>query len=1087
MAKDRDTFYDPESYHTQREYFPNESKRDYIENGRRNRGDLLRDINASLDGLDNYQRKLTRIQQDYNRTLNDQTDMMARLSNARSIEEEKAIKEQIKRANSYSSEYLKIMKNSYSRQYYELNREDRKQSKETIKNATKNAKQLTNLVKRFDRELGKSLSDNLSLTLDRRVEDFTKSMSDVYTRFNINRLVTNGVSSSSQGTNYRDTVGVQNSLTRAETRQISQTIRDYIGTETNNNLSSRSILTQAEKAAQFTGSRDPQQIAETAIILAQRSTLGWSTDIGEFVNTARSLDGNVNDYIEQLTNYQVSVSENTRLQFNKENLSTNLAQLQPGIAANANTTDDLLVRNKAISSLLIGLEDQSPDLSNAVSNILQTALNDPLSANSVGISSVQVREALSSGNIEKLMEILSNSANLISSSSDPLGLGSALNLDAGQVNAFRSLNENRQSINSSILEASSVGEVDPSEVISSGNYTRRGNTVFHKMLTGTLETVSEYADTISDVLGIDANDVGSQLNIIISLLTAIASSDLISTGSNLLSKFTGGGKMGAGMVSAGKSIFTNGKSLLTTGSLAGGTSLLSGASSMLAKAGPLAALGLGLEGILGTFKAEDVLGSEQGSTLSGKIASGLGHMLGGGINGGQGGILSSLSQGAAGAAIGTAILPGIGTAIGGVVGAVFGAFGGEDLTKVAHKYLFSPVTTFFGKVGEFFTGEDSDSKKAKDAAAKKKAENQTLAESRNVAGKSYVSNNANRIASAWFSTDDIARLTGTYTNSHKDGLDRVPEDEYFATLHKDEAVLTAEQASMWREQQRGASATNFMSQAMKNATFLENATTVEGAATPESTVDAGSNLTSSGTISTRWTAPQIVDHDLVKFPSDITAKAANAYITKQGHIPTQYFNGTELLKASSASGMDPRYLLIHAALESGWGTSTLAKAGNLFGIGAFDSNPMNGMNYTGGFAVGAKWIRDHYYNKGNSTMRKMWNNSNPGNYSTTPSQPYTMSSMMETFDSYATANQYAKGTPWVPEDQIALIHEGEMVVPKDKNPLNTSNTKLGGNSSVDLQKLLEWGFNAVVTAIKETGQYDPLNFPNFPETDLIRN
>ncbi|MCH4178118.1 MAG: transglycosylase SLT domain-containing protein, partial [Streptococcaceae bacterium] len=32
---------------------------------------------------------------------------------------------------------------------------------------------------------------------------------------------------------------------------------------------------------------------------------------------------------------------------------------------------------------------------------------------------------------------------------------------------------------------------------------------------------------------------------------------------------------------------------------------------------------------------------------------------------------------------------------------------------------------------------------------------------------------------------------------------------------------------------------------------------------------------------------------------------------------------------------------------------------------------------------------------------------------------------------------YAQGTPWVPEDQLAMIHEGEMVVPAEYNPYNT--------------------------------------------------
>lgn len=34
---------------------------------------------------------------------------------------------------------------------------------------------------------------------------------------------------------------------------------------------------------------------------------------------------------------------------------------------------------------------------------------------------------------------------------------------------------------------------------------------------------------------------------------------------------------------------------------------------------------------------------------------------------------------------------------------------------------------------------------------------------------------------------------------------------------------------------------------------------------------------------------------------------------------------------------------------------------------------------------------------------------------------------------------YAKGTPWVPEDQLAMIHKGEMVVPAAANPFNPGN------------------------------------------------
>lgn len=63
---------------------------------------------------------------------------------------------------------------------------------------------------------------------------------------------------------------------------------------------------------------------------------------------------------------------------------------------------------------------------------------------------------------------------------------------------------------------------------------------------------------------------------------------------------------------------------------------------------------------------------------------------------------------------------------------------------------------------------------------------------------------------------------------------------------------------------------------------------------------------------------------------------------------------------------------------------------------------------------------------------------------------------------------YAQGTPWVPDDQIALIHKGEMVVPADYNPYsyvknisrvkNTSETNL-----IDMNKWQE----TVIYAAKE--------------------
>lgn len=57
--------------------------------------------------------------------------------------------------------------------------------------------------------------------------------------------------------------------------------------------------------------------------------------------------------------------------------------------------------------------------------------------------------------------------------------------------------------------------------------------------------------------------------------------------------------------------------------------------------------------------------------------------------------------------------------------------------------------------------------------------------------------------------------------------------------------------------------------------------------------------------------------------------------------------------------------------------------------------------------------------------------------------------------------KYAQGTPWVPDTQVALIHEGEMVVPADKNPLNSDNTSSAVGLPTD-----SGGSDDIVDAIK---------------------
>ena len=86
--------------------------------------------------------------------------------------------------------------------------------------------------------------------------------------------------------------------------------------------------------------------------------------------------------------------------------------------------------------------------------------------------------------------------------------------------------------------------------------------------------------------------------------------------------------------------------------------------------------------------------------------------------------------------------------------------------------------------------------------------------------------------------------------------------------------------------------------------------------------------------------------------------------------------GQSFITAYEQTGLNPIYLFAHAAVESGWGTSYLARTrGNMYGIGAFTNAPGNAL-YLGdemdeGIVNGAKWINDNYYNQGACTLSEM--------------------------------------------------------------------------------------------------------------------
>lgn len=132
-------------------------------------------------------------------------------------------------------------------------------------------------------------------------------------------------------------------------------------------------------------------------------------------------------------------------------------------------------------------------------------------------------------------------------------------------------------------------------------------------------------------------------------------------------------------------------------------------------------------------------------------------------------------------------------------------------------------------------------------------------------------------------------------------------------------------------------------------------------------------------------------------PNGVSEESLNSYLADKGVMQGM---GAVFIEAAQEYNVSEVYLVAHACLESGNGTSQLARGVdvngttvyNLFGIGAYDSDPTgNGSQRAyelGWYSVeeaikgGAKWISENYINnaEGNqNTLYKMrWNPENPG-------------------------------------------------------------------------------------------------------------
>lgn len=135
--------------------------------------------------------------------------------------------------------------------------------------------------------------------------------------------------------------------------------------------------------------------------------------------------------------------------------------------------------------------------------------------------------------------------------------------------------------------------------------------------------------------------------------------------------------------------------------------------------------------------------------------------------------------------------------------------------------------------------------------------------------------------------------------------------------------------------------------------------------------------------------------DLSK-PNNVSEETLNNYLADKGVMKGM---GAAFIEAAKEYNVSEVYLVAHACLESGNGTSQLATGVevngttvyNLFGIGAYDANPVgNGSQraYSQGWTSvesaikgGAKWISENYVNspdgRQNTLYKMLWNPENP--------------------------------------------------------------------------------------------------------------
>ena len=327
-----------------------------------------------------------------------------------------------------------------------------------------------------------------------------------------------------------------------------------------------------------------------------------------------------------------------------------------------------------------------------------------------------------------------------------------------------------------------------------------------------------------------------------------------------------------------------------------------------------------------------------------------------------GGALGAKGGAMLGASIGTMILPGIGTAIGGALGGIGGAIGGSKLGSMAG--------TDAGNTWDKLTGQVSENAPTFDDS---------------LARDNYTSRTAEDQA------NESKRTSNLKTRMKAIGL----EDD---NLNQAEEIL--------RECIRVLAIAKRQNGIVGLSDGAGSGGSVSGSG---SGVGGELRYTDKGKY---WTNTDLTKHDLGKTVDTLTAGQLNEWINANAPEGSLMYNqGEAFMEAGKVSGLDPRYLVAHAAHESAWGTSNIVKdKNNFYGIGAFDATPYSSAyGYDGvkaGIIEGSKFIAKDYYSQGQTTLSSMHRDpSGKGhNYATDPGWADKIANTMKGSEKYTRAS-----------------------------------------------------------------------------------